>query len=171
LILRRLSGGDAEFILELLNEPSFIRNIGDRGVRTIEDAGHYILNGPVASYAQFGFGLYLVELKENEMPIGICGLLKRDSLEDVDIGFAFLPRFWSKGYAYESASAVMDYGRKVLGLARIVALTAPDNQGSIRVLEKIGLRFEKMITLHEYEGESKLFASDAEHLHQYGRTK
>jgi RimJ/RimL family protein N-acetyltransferase len=171
LVLRRLSGGDAEFILELLNEPSFIRNIGDRGVRTIEDARQYILNGPVASYAQFGFGLYLVKLKENGIPIGICGLLKRDSLEDVDIGFAFLRRFWSKGYAYESASRVMDYGRKVLGLTRIVALTAPDNQGSIRVLEKIGFRFERMIALSEYGGESKLFASDPECFHQRGHTK
>jgi [ribosomal protein S5]-alanine N-acetyltransferase len=162
LLLRRLSADDAEFIVELLNEPSFIRNIGDRGVRTIEDARQYILKGPIACYAQFGFGLYLVELKDSSSPIGMCGLLKRDSLKDVDIGFAFLPRFWSKGYAYESASAVMDYGRKVLRLTRIVALTAPDNQGSIRVLEKIGLRFEKVVTLPEYGGENKLFTSDAE---------
>lgn len=162
LVLRRLNADDADFILELLNDPSFIRNIGDRGVRTTEDARRYIANGPVASYAQLGFGLYLVELKESGTPIGICGLLKRESLEDVDIGFAFLPRFWSQGYAYESASAVMDYARKVLGLNRIVAVTAPDNQGSIKVLEKIGLRFKKMIAMPGHEGESKLFTSDTE---------
>ena len=109
LILRWLSTDDAEFILELLNEPSFLQYIGDKGVRTLEDARNYILNGPVDMYARLGFGLYLTELKERGVPLGICGLLKRDGLEDVDIGFAFLPRFWAKGYAYESA-AVLAYG-------------------------------------------------------------
>ena len=101
LVLRHLSTEDAGFILELLNEPSFIRNIGDRGVRTIEGANTYILNGPVASYARNGFGLYLVKLKETDESIGMCGLIKRDTLDDVDIGYALLPRFWSKGYAVE----------------------------------------------------------------------
>lgn len=160
LSLRHLSADDTEFILELLNEPSWILNIGDRGVRTDADARLYIMNGPVASYEQFGFGLYLVELKESGVPIGICGLLKRDSLEEIEIGFAFLPRFWSQGYAYESASAVMDYGRNVLGLTRIVAVTTLDNQSSIKVLEKIGLRFERLIRLPGYEEESRLFTSD-----------
>jgi RimJ/RimL family protein N-acetyltransferase len=157
LLLRRLSVADAEFIRELLNEPAFIQNIGDRGVRTIADARLYIENGPMASYERFGFGLYAVELKETGIPIGMCGLLKRDSLDDVDIGYSFLQRFWAKGYASESASAVMDYGRNVLGIKRIVAITAPDNTGSIRVLEKLGLHYEKMVTLSGIEGESKLF--------------
>jgi len=109
------------------------------------------------SYARNGFGLCLTQLKEGEVPIGICGLVKREGLEDVDIGYAFLPQFWSKGYATEAASAIMDYGQNVLGLSRIVAITAPDNEGSIRVLEKLGLRFEKRITLPEHEGESMLF--------------
>ena len=107
LSLRRLNAGDAEFIVVLLNDSSFLRNIGDRGVRTVADACRYIANGPVASYEKFGFGLFLVQLKESGAPIGICGLLKRESLDDVDVGFAFLPAFRQKGYAFESAAAVM----------------------------------------------------------------
>jgi RimJ/RimL family protein N-acetyltransferase len=125
LNLRWLSIDDAEFILELLNEPSFLRFIGDKGVRTLDDARDYILNGPVDMYTRLGFGLYLTELKESGVPIGLCGLIKRDGLEDVDIGFAFLPKFWARGYAYESADAVMAYGKTVLGLNRIVAITSP----------------------------------------------
>src|SRR5574342_361855 len=147
LILRRFVPADAGFIRELLNEPSFIQNIGDRGVRTLSDAERYILNGPVASYARNGFGLYLVALKETNESIGMCGLIKRDVLEDVDIGYAFLPEFWSKGYAVESALAVKTYARDVIGLKRMVAITDPANEGSIRVLEKLGLRFEKMVRL------------------------
>ena len=160
LILRKLSPHDAEFILELLNEPSFMKNIGDKGVRTRAGAEQYILDGPMASYERFGFGLYRVELKDSGVPIGICGLLKRDSLPDVDVGFAFLPKFWSCGYAVESASAVMKHGRSALGIGRIVAITALDNQGSIKVLERIGLRFEGTIRLSERESEVRLFAAD-----------
>jgi RimJ/RimL family protein N-acetyltransferase len=160
LILRWLSVEDAEFILRLLNEPSFVRFIGDKGVRSMDDARDYILRGPVDSYERFGFGLYLTELKENGVPIGICGLLKRESLKDVDIGFAFLPQYWKKGYAFESASAVMTYGRNVVGLRRIVAITSPDNDASIRVLEKLGLRFERITKLSQDEPEIKMFASE-----------
>jgi RimJ/RimL family protein N-acetyltransferase len=160
LALRKLSVNDAEFILELLNEPSFLKNIGDKGVRNQAGAAQYIRDGPMASYERFGFGLYRVELKDTETPIGICGLLKRDSLPDVDVGFAFLPKYWAHGYAVESASAVMKHGRDVLGIGRIVAITAPDNHGSIKVLEKIGLKFEGLIRLSERESEVKLFAGD-----------
>ena len=161
LNLRWLSTSDAKFILELLNEPSFLQFIGDKGVRTLEDARNYILNGPVDMYARLGFGLYLTELKENGVPIGICGLIKRDTLEDVDIGFAFLPRFWAKGYAHESASAVMAYGKDVLGLKRIVAITSPNNHASGRLLEKLGLQFEQMIRLSEDASEVRLYVSGA----------
>jgi RimJ/RimL family protein N-acetyltransferase len=161
LNLRQLTTGDADFILELLNEPSFIRNIGDKGVRTIEDARLYILNGPVKSYERFGFGLYLVELKASGVPLGICGLVKRESLADADIGFAFLPRFWSKGYAFESAAAVKVYGLETLGLPRLVAIVNPDNAGSIRVIEKIGLSYERMFRPPGETAEIKLYASDA----------
>ena len=157
LILRRFSNDDAAFILQLLNEPSFLQNIGDKGVRTIADALEYIRTGPLASYERFGFGLYLVELKSTGERIGICGLIKRESLPDVDVGFAFLPSFWSKGYAFEAASAVVSYGGDVLKICRIVAITSPNNNASIKVLEKLGLRFERTIRLSEDEPEIKLF--------------
>jgi RimJ/RimL family protein N-acetyltransferase len=159
LILRRLTIDDAEFILELLNDASFLRFIGDKGVRNIDDAVCYLQTGPIASYERFGFGLYLVELKTSGEPIGMCGLLKRDTLPDVDVGFAFLPTFWSQGYAFESAAAVMAFGREALGLRRIVAITSPDNQASISLLEKIGLRFERMIKLGEDQSEVRLFGT------------
>ena len=160
LILRKLSTDDAEFIVELVNEPSFLHYIGDKGVRNLDDARQYILNGPVASYERNGFGLYLVELKKNGIPIGISGLVKRPALTDADVGFAFLPAYWSKGYAFESVSAVMTYGREVLGLDRILAITSPDNDASAKVLGKIGLRFERMVRLSEDGPEIKLFTSD-----------
>ena len=160
LILRQFSIDDAQFIFELLNEPSFIQNIGDRGIRTLDDARSYILRVPIASYEENGFGLCLVILKESGESIGMCGLIKREGLEDVDIGYAFLPRFWSKGYAVEAALAVKEYARDVVGLKRLVAITDPENQASIRVLEKIGLRFEKMVRLSEDDIELKLLAAD-----------
>jgi RimJ/RimL family protein N-acetyltransferase len=161
LILRWQSIDDADFVLGLLNEPSWLRFIGDRGVRTVEDARAYILKGPVAMYERFGFGLFLTELKEEGVPIGICGLVKRDFLDDVDVGFAFLPEFWGRGYAYEAASAVMEYGKSALGLKRIVAITAQDNHSSIRLLEKLGLSFERLIRSPGEGPEIKLFAWDA----------
>jgi len=160
LILRKLSADDAAFILDLLNQPSFIQHIGDRGVRTLEDARRYISAGAVASYAKHGYGLYLTLLKESEVPIGICGLVKRDALQDADIGFAFLPQYGSKGYAVESAAAVLAYARDTLGLKRILGITTPDNQRSIGVLEKIGLKFEGLVKLSEDDAELKLFALD-----------
>jgi RimJ/RimL family protein N-acetyltransferase len=159
LVLRRLSYDDAQFILELLNQPSFLRYIGDKGVRTTEDAVRYIQTGPVASYERFGYGLYLVELKESGVPIGMCGLLKRDTLPDADVGFAFLPDYWSQGYAFEAASGVMSYGREVVGLRRIVAITSLDNDASIKLLEKIGLKFEGLITPSGDLGEVRLFGT------------
>lgn len=160
LILRALSLEDAAFILELLNEPSYIHNIGDRKVRTIEGAKTYIKKGPMASYDEHGFGLRLVELRETHEPIGICGLIKRETLEDVDIGYAFLPKFWSKGYATESAMAVKVLARDSLGLKRIVGITDPENTNSIHVLEKLGMKFEKMVKLSPDDIELKLFSMD-----------
>ncbi len=157
LSLRKLTADDAGFILRLLNEPSFMENIGNKGVRTLEDARNYILNGPVASYERFGFGLFCVEEKTSGAAIGICGLLKRDTLDDVDLGYALLPEFCSKGYAVESAAGVMRFAYHTLGLNRVVAITSPDNQRSIRVLEKIGFRFDKLIRLSADAEEIKLF--------------
>ncbi|MBW5466411.1 GNAT family N-acetyltransferase [Brevibacillus formosus] len=158
LILRWQTPEDADFVLKLMNEPSWIRFIGDRGLRTTEDARHYILNGAVAMYESLGFGLYLAELKEENVPIGLCGLIKRDSLEDVDIGFAFLPAYWGKGYAYEAASAVLAHGKEVVGLKRIVAIANPDNASSANLLKKIGLQEKGRITLPNDTKEVKFFA-------------
>ncbi|MGU3368862.1 GNAT family N-acetyltransferase [Bacillus mycoides] len=146
LVLRWFDIKDAPFILELVNDPAWIQFIGDKRIKNLEDATKYILNGPVDMYNKMGFGLYLVERKEDLTPLGMCGLIKRDSLEDVDIGFAFLEKFRSKGYGYESASAVIEYGVQKLGMKRIVAITSIDNVASGTLLEKVGLRFEKIIS-------------------------
>ena len=146
LILRHLAPEtDVDFILRLLNEPSFLQYIGDKGVRTLDDARAYINNGPLKSYQENGFGLYKVELKETGDPIGICGLIKRDTLPAPDIGFAFLPEYWNSGYAYESAAAVMRHAREVLRLNRILAITTPGNTASKKLLAKIGLKFDRLI--------------------------
>jgi RimJ/RimL family protein N-acetyltransferase len=159
LVLRHFEPADAGFILRLLNQPSFIRHIGDKRVRSLEDARQYLLAGPIDSYERFGYGLNRVELKANGEPIGMCGLVRRDTLEDADIGYALLEQYWSKGYALESAEAVLTHARDVLGLRRIVAIVAPGNQSSIRLLEKIGLTFERMIRLRGDAEELKFFAS------------
>lgn len=151
---------DAGFILRLLNEPSFIDNIADKGVRTREDARSYIRSGPMASYLTFGFGLWVVEIKETGDPIGICGLLKREVLDDVDLGYALVPEYWSKGYAMEAASAAIDYAREVLGLKRLAAVVNPDNRSSISLLHKMGFSFERMVKLPGDTKEIKLFVKD-----------
>ncbi len=158
LLLRRLTVEDAAFILTLLNEPSFHRYIGDKKVRNLEDARHYILNGPVASYDRNGFGLDLVELKDSHMPIGMCGLLKRDQLPAPDIGFALLPDFWNKGYAFEAAMAVLQHAREALRLTRILAITSPDNEASISLLQRLGFSFESVIKLAPESEAVKLFS-------------
>lgn len=155
LILRRLSTADAAFIVGLVNEPSWLKYIGDKGVRTLHDAEQYIRNGPVAMYGRLGFGLYLVELRDGGEALGICGLIKRESLQHVDLGFAFLPRFWRNGYAYEAAAATMSYGKEVLGLSRIVAIVSQDNLASSKLLEKLGFRFERLFALNPGEEELK----------------
>jgi len=157
LRLRHLASHDAAFILELLNEPEFIRNIGDREVRSLEDAGRYIRSGTVTGYEKSGFGLYLVELQEDATPIGICGLLKRDYLDDVDVGFALSKKFRNQGYAFEAACAVMRYGQQVLRLGRIVAITAPDNHASIKLLRRLGLEFERNIRVPDVARDTSLF--------------
>ena len=158
-ILRELTADDAEFMLDLLNQPSFIKYIGDRNVRNVEQARDYIETRFIASYKKFGFGLYLVELKEDNTPIGINGFVKRDSLPDADIGFAFLPQFCGQGYAVESAQAVMTYGKDILGLKRVLAITSQDNESSGKLLEKIGLKFEKLILQPHDTEELKLFST------------
>ena len=151
LILRRFTLDDAAFVVELVNDPGWLANIGDRKVRSLEDARNYLRKGVLAMYDRVGFGMYVVTLKESGEPIGTCGLIQRDELPDVDIGFAFLPGHRGRGFAFESAAAVMEYGTDVLGLKRIVAIVSADNRPSIRLLEKIGLRFERTIRFGEGE--------------------
>jgi len=158
LTLRELTTADAPFILELLNEPSFIANIADKNVRTLDGAVHYIETGPGASYRQHGYGLYRVALKDGDTPIGICGLVKRDYLEHADVGYALLERYFAQGYGYESAVAVRDWARATLGMDQLLGITSPDNAASIRLLEKLGLRFEKMIRTPGSTEDTRLFS-------------
>ncbi|HTY42859.1 MAG TPA: GNAT family N-acetyltransferase [Thermoanaerobaculia bacterium] len=157
LVLRRLAAEDAPFILELLNDPDWLRFIGDKGVRTLEDARRYIETGPIESYARHGFGLFLVARKPDEAPVGMCGLIKRDALPDVDVGYAFLPGHRGLGYARESAAAVLEFARSTVGLKRLVAITNPENERSIRVLESLGLAYEGMVRLSEDAAPVNLF--------------
>lgn len=159
LILRPLTLEDSPFILKLLNEPSFLEHIGDRGVRDLETARTYLLTGPLDSYARHGLGLLHVGLRGEATSLGICGLLRRPGLlEDPDLGFAFLPAWWGGGYAFEAAEAVLAWGPAALGLQRILAITSPANPRSIRLLEKLGLRLEGRVKLYEEEPEDLLFA-------------
>jgi RimJ/RimL family protein N-acetyltransferase len=161
LAIRPLSAdseSDAVFVNRLLNEPSFLQNIGDRGVHSLEDARAYLRKGPVASYAANGFGLGRIELKENGETVGMCGLVKRATLEDVDLGYALLPEYCGHGYAVEAGAAVLADAYSRLGLQRVVAITDPRNEGSIRVLGRLGFRFEEMVRLAADDIELKLFA-------------
>ena len=144
LVLRWLAAEDADFIVELTNDPDWLRFIGDRGIRTADDARGYIATGPASMYARLGFGLYAVELGEGGMPIVICGLVERDWLEAVDLGFAFLPRFRGVGYAREAATATVEYARTTLGLDRVLAIVSPENEDSVRLLGKLGFTFQRM---------------------------
>jgi [ribosomal protein S5]-alanine N-acetyltransferase len=149
LIISHFTLDDAAFIIKLVNSPGWLQYIGDRNVKTLDDARRYLENGPMKSYERWGFGLYRVAVKNTNTAIGMCGLIKREGLADIDIGFALLPAYAGRGYAYEAAAAVLAYGKNQLGLQRIVAICMVDNAPSIRLLQKLGLRFEKMIRLNE----------------------
>lgn len=158
LTLRELTVDDAAFIHHLVNEPGWLRFIGDKNIRTTDDARNYLLQGPIAMYARLGFGLWLVELRDGHVPIGICGLIRRDALEDIDLGFAFLQAHWRKGYAFESAAVTLAYAKEKLGLRRVVAISSQDNNASGQLLEKLGFRFERLIRLAAEAPELKLHA-------------
>ena len=157
LTLRRFTADDAQFVLTLLNEPSFLRYIGDKKVRDLEDARQYILNGPIASYDRNEFGLYVVELRESHEPIGMCGLLQREELPAPDIGFAFLPAAWGKGFAFEAATEVLRDARDRLRLQRILAITSVDNEASIQLLQRLAFTFERVLRLAPDGEQLKLF--------------
>jgi|SRR5215469_4002245 len=157
LVLSHLTPEDAPFILELVNEPDWLRFIGDRNVHDLDGARAYIEKVRVEMYARHGFGLYKVSSKTGSIPLGMCGLLKRDSLPDADIGFAFLARHRGRGYAREAALSALEQGRRDYGLKRILAITDPENASSIRLLEKIGFRFVERLHLEGHGGESNLY--------------
>jgi RimJ/RimL family protein N-acetyltransferase len=157
LLLRRLDFDDAPLLVKLLNEPSFIENIGDRGVRSIEDAHRYMREGPMAMYEKYGYGLLHVALKDGTF-VGMCGLLKRDHLPDPDMGYAYLPPFWGQGYAHEAAAATLRQAAQKFGLTRVLGVVSEGNTGSIRVLEKLGMTFERMVVMREGEAPARLYS-------------
>ena len=153
-----ISADDAEFVCVLLNTPKFIQYIGDRGVRSVDQASEFIESRYRQSYRDHGYGLYAVELKADSTAIGMCGFVRRDTLPGPDLGFAFLPEHEGKGYGYESAKAVMEYGRKTLGFTTVLAITSQDNEVSGKLLEKLGFKFDKLI--ESGDETLKLFSSD-----------
>lgn len=159
LRLRHFSTDDAPFILELVNDAGWLRYIGDRGVRTLDDARSYIVRGPLDTYSRLGYGLYMVELTDGDVPAGMCGLLKRDYLDAPDIGFAFLPAHVGKGLAHEAAAAMLGYARSVLLMPRVLAITNPENEPSIRLLRKLGFSLEGMVVPAGESREICLFAT------------
>ena len=161
MLLREFELEDVPFILALLNSEGWLRYIGDRGIKTKEQAISYLENGPIRSYQVNGYGLGLVALKDTQEPIGMCGLLKRETLADTDIGFAFLPAYHGLGYAAEIAAATIQYGFETLNLNRIVAITQPDNTRSIKLLQKLGFRYERLLPAPQEKKEVKLFSLDA----------
>ncbi|HMG16436.1 MAG TPA: GNAT family N-acetyltransferase [Saprospiraceae bacterium] len=158
LIICELNISDAPFILKLLNTPSWIKYIGDRNIKTIQDAENYLTSGPIESYNKNGFGLFKIELKDNNHAIGMCGLIKRDVLDDIDLGFALLPEYEAKGYAYEASMGVLKMAKSDLNLNTILAITLPENTSSINLLKKIGLQFERLIKLKEDSEDLMLFS-------------
>ncbi|MEZ4595248.1 MAG: GNAT family N-acetyltransferase [Chloroflexota bacterium] len=161
LELVHLTLDDAPFILELVNDPSWLRFIGDRGIRTLEQAEAYLQTGPMASYPANGFGLYLVQRKADGAQLGMCGLIKRPSLPHPDIGFAYLPQFTGQGYGFEAATAVLHHARHELNLSPILAIVKPDNLPSIKLLEKLGMHCQKRISLDEGQSEVLLYSSES----------
>lgn len=158
LVLREFTLDDVAFVVRLLNQPSFLRYIGDRGVRTLEDAQVYIEQGPLKSYVEHGFGLYVVALESDAQPVGMCGIMRKPWLDAPDIAYAFLPEHEGNGYASEAAGAILDHARRALGLDVIVGVVTPENAGSIRVLQKLGFTHESRIVDPRNEHELEFFA-------------
>ena len=158
LVIQRVTLGDAPFLLELMNDKDWIQNIGDRGIRSVKEAEEYITSKFLKSYAEDKIGFYGIVLKETGEMIGTAGLIDRDGLDHVDIGYGFLPAYRGKGYALEATKAIYDYGYDQLGLDKIVAIVNSDNTDSIKLLKKLGLRFEKMVRLPDEEQDIKLFS-------------
>ena len=147
LVVRELCPDDAGFIHALLNDPDWLRNIGDRKIRSEQDARAYLAAGPAKMIAEHGFGLWAVTRHDDDEAIGMCGLIKRATLDDVDLGFAFLPAFRGQGYAFEAAAATADVARDRFALRRLVGIVSPANVASIRLLEKLGMQYERTLEM------------------------
>jgi ribosomal-protein-alanine N-acetyltransferase len=160
LALRRLAPEDAAFVTRLLNDPAFLANIGDRGVRNEQDARRYLEAGPLDMYQRHGFGLWHVARRSDGASIGMCGLLKRDELPDVDLGYAYLPEYRGQGFALEAAAATLLQASGKFGLKRVIAVVSPANVASIRVLEKLGMRFERMHSMESGAAQVRLYGLD-----------
>lgn len=160
LLLRRFTLDDAPFVQRLVNEPSFIANIGDKKVRSLDDARRYLVEGPLAMYERHGFGLWHASLRQGGAAVGMCGLLRRHILPDVDVGYAYLPEYWGQGLAYEAGAAVLRHAREKFALRRVIGVVSEGNLASIRVLEKLGLRFERHYPMYPDEPEVRLYAID-----------
>lgn len=151
LWLREFTLSDAPFIRELVNTPGWLQFIGDRGVATNGDAEQYLANGPIQSYATHGFGLWCVCRIDDGSAVGMCGLLKRETLEHVDLGFAMLPNAYGRGYAREAAAATLAFAHEELGIVKVLAITSQNNARSIHLLEKIGFQFDRLYRQGEEE--------------------
>jgi RimJ/RimL family protein N-acetyltransferase len=160
LLLRTIEVDDAAFYFKLVNDPSFLEHIGDKGIRSVEQAHAAIVDGPREMQQRLGHSLYMVERKSDGALLGMCGLIKRDSLPGVDIGYALLPPYWGQGYAHEAAFAVRDHARDVIGLKRLLGITSPGNHSSIRLLEKLGLGFVEFTHLPPDNKPTNLYAMD-----------
>ena len=162
LIISKISIEDAPFFLKLVNTPHWIKYIGDRNLKTIQDAENYLTNGILKSYKEFGFGFYLLQNKSDSEPIGICGLVKRDPLDEVDFGFALLPEFEAQGFGFEASIAILKIAEDIFKIKKILAITLPINSNSIKLLDKLGFNYEKRVKLYEDDEELLLFAKQLE---------
>lgn len=158
LYLRRMTLEDAPFMLSIWNDPAFVRNVGDRGIRTVDDAEAALTDGAFALYEKYGYGPYCMILKRDSTQVGICGLFRRDNLEHPDIGFAVLPAFYRSGLTLEAARAVIEYARNDLAIDRLTAIVSPQNMASIALIEKLGMTFERGITMPDEEKEISLYS-------------
>jgi RimJ/RimL family protein N-acetyltransferase len=157
LVLREITLEDAGLLLDVWNDPAFIRYVGDRGIRTLEDAAEAAAIGPLQLWERYGYGPFRVALRDTDTPIGICGLFRRESLDDPDLGYAVLPDFCGKGYAYEAATAVVNYAGSELGISRLIAIISPDNQASTGLIRKLGFEFERMHTMPGDDNAAQIF--------------
>ena len=168
LILRRFTVHDTAFIIELLNTEGWIKYIGEKNVKTSEEARAYLENGPLKSYRNNGFGLALVELKEDHVPIGMCGLISRDYLDHLDVGFAFLPNYTGHGYAFEIVTKTIEYAFDELRQEKLLAITLPQNYSSIKLLTKIGFTFSRKVIAPDTNEELCLYSIDRDEFNDSG---